>query len=202
MRDAFDEGEFRPAEYRPDAELTLGPAVLVSLLLGLLLLCGFCFWMGYSVGGRDAREAPVAGQQSGAQASAPANPSRPKPVAAPQAGADRRSRSEASGANLAANAQNPGSASVAGASSAPSPAPAFGTAQAGAWMVEIATVSHQEDADVLVGALRKRGYAVIVRRNPADRMFQVQIGPFSSRNDASAARQKLINDGYNAIVQP
>lgn len=33
-------------------------------------------------------------------------------------------------------------------------------------MVQIAAVSHQEDADVLTGALRKRGYAVNARRDP------------------------------------
>jgi cell division septation protein DedD len=69
-------------------------------------------------------------------------------------------------------------------------------------MVQIAAVSHQEDADVLVGALRRHGYAVTARRDPADGQFHVRIGPFASRNDANAARQKLLNDGYNAIVQP
>jgi cell division septation protein DedD len=69
-------------------------------------------------------------------------------------------------------------------------------------MVQIATVSHQEDADVLVSALQRRGYAVTVRRDPADKMFHVQVGPFTSPGDANASRQKLINDGYNAVVQP
>jgi cell division septation protein DedD len=69
-------------------------------------------------------------------------------------------------------------------------------------MVQIATVSHQEDADVLVGALRKRGYAVTVSLDAADSQLHVRIGPFSNRNDANAMRQKLLNDGYNAIVQP
>jgi cell division protein FtsN len=29
----------------------------------------------------------------------------------------------------------------------------------------------------------------------------VRIGPFNSRSDAYATRQKLLNDGYNAVVQ-
>jgi cell division septation protein DedD len=68
-------------------------------------------------------------------------------------------------------------------------------------MVQIAAVTHPEDAEVLVGALRKRGYAVSARRDPADGLLHVQVGPFSSRTDAYAMRQKLLNDGYNAIVQ-
>ena len=77
--------------------------------------------------------------------------------------------------------------------------PALG--QGSGIMVQIASVSHAEDADVLVGALRKRGYAVSSRRDPADGLLHVEVGPFANRTDAYAARQKLLNDGYNAIVQ-
>jgi DedD protein len=70
------------------------------------------------------------------------------------------------------------------------------------WMVQIAAVSHPEDAEVLVNALKRRGYAVTVRRDVADNLLHVQTGPFTNRNDADGMRQKLLNDGYNAIVQP
>ena len=68
-------------------------------------------------------------------------------------------------------------------------------------MVQIAAVSRTEDADVLLGALKKRGYTVTARRELGDNLIHVQTGPFTSRNDANAMRQKLLNDGYNAIVQ-
>lgn len=69
------------------------------------------------------------------------------------------------------------------------------------WMVQIAAVSHPEDAEVLVVALRKHGYSVTARRDANDNLIHVQTGPFVNRNDANAMRQKLLNDGYNAIVQ-
>ncbi|MGC1424568.1 MAG: SPOR domain-containing protein [Terracidiphilus sp.] len=69
------------------------------------------------------------------------------------------------------------------------------------WMVQIAAVSHSEDAEVLVNALRKRGYTVTARRDVGDSLIHVQTGPFVNRNDANAMRQKLLSDGYNAIVQ-
>jgi cell division septation protein DedD len=69
-------------------------------------------------------------------------------------------------------------------------------------MVQIAAVSHAEDASVLVAALRRRGYAVTARREPADSLIHVQVGPFANRNDANAMCQRLLGDGYNAIVQP
>jgi cell division septation protein DedD len=68
-------------------------------------------------------------------------------------------------------------------------------------MVQIAQVSQAEDAEVLVNALRKRGYTVAARRELSDNLIHVQTGPFVNRNDANAMRQKLLNDGYNAIVQ-
>jgi DedD protein len=69
-------------------------------------------------------------------------------------------------------------------------------------MVQIAAVSHIEDANVLMNALRKRGYAVVARRQPSDDMIHVQIGPFANRGDADAISHKLLNDGYNAVVMP
>jgi DedD protein len=85
------------------------------------------------------------------------------------------------------------------------PAPALqvqpAMTQAQGWMVQIAAVSHREDAEVLVNALRKRGYTVTARRDVGDSLIHVQTGPFVNRNDANAMRQKLLSDGYNAIVQ-
>jgi cell division septation protein DedD len=69
-------------------------------------------------------------------------------------------------------------------------------------MVQVAAVSHQEDADVLVGALRKRGYAVTARREPSDGLIHVRIGPFATHDEASRICARLLDDGYNAIVQP
>jgi cell division septation protein DedD len=69
-------------------------------------------------------------------------------------------------------------------------------------MVQIAAISHKEDAQVLADALRKRGYAITARREPADNLIHVRIGPFNNRDEANRWRLKLLADGYNAIVQP
>jgi cell division septation protein DedD len=73
---------------------------------------------------------------------------------------------------------------------------------AGSLMVQIAAVSRQEDANVLMSALRKHGYAVAAQREPLDGLIHVRIGPFTTRDEAEKWRIKLLNDGYNAIVQP
>jgi DedD protein len=81
-------------------------------------------------------------------------------------------------------------------------AAAVGPALAGSLMVQIAAVSRQEDANVLMSALRKHGYAVAAQREPLDGLIHVRIGPFKTRDEAEKWRIKLLNDGYNAIVQP
>lgn len=207
MEDDFNPDDLRPVPYRPDTELTLGPGTLLGIFLCLVTLCGLCFWQGYSMGHRGAQDSPSNGQQPGSKTSTPSTGSAPKPSAGPQgvsrprSAVDGQSTSdEVSAASVSDSAVPAGGNSVQPAVNAAPPSSA--TAPALALMVQIAAVSHQEDADVLVGALRRRGYAVNTRRDPADNLIHVRIGPFASLNDANATRQKLLNDGYNAIVQP
>jgi cell division septation protein DedD len=68
--------------------------------------------------------------------------------------------------------------------------------------VQIAAVANSQDAEVLATALRKRGYSVMVKHEPADGLIHVRIGPFTSRDEANRWRDKLLGDGYNAVVQP
>jgi DedD protein len=68
-------------------------------------------------------------------------------------------------------------------------------------VVQVAAVSHQEDADMLMSALKKHGYNVSIRQEPQDKLLHVQVGPFANKKDAEAMRQRLLTDGYNAIVK-
>jgi cell division septation protein DedD len=68
-------------------------------------------------------------------------------------------------------------------------------------MVQIAAVSRQEDAEVLAGALRKRGFNPTVRPGTGDKFFHVQVGPFTDKTQAETMKQHLLADGYNAIVK-
>jgi cell division septation protein DedD len=69
-------------------------------------------------------------------------------------------------------------------------------------MVQVAAVANPEDADVLMNALRKRSYPVMSRRETTDNLIHVRVGPFSTRGEAEQWKMRLLNDGYNAIVQP
>jgi len=72
----------------------------------------------------------------------------------------------------------------------------------GSSVVQVAAMSHQEDADVVALDLKRRGYTVAIRHEPQDKLFHVQIGPFAGKKEADAMRQRLQADGYNnAIVK-
>jgi len=217
---------------RRDKEVVLGPFMLALIGCGLLALCGLCFVFGYAVGHRNAESStaiaapPPATPAFTPPASAQSKPTAGQGQAQPQAPAESTGSIDANDADSISEGTamppsggtNQAAATPAGTASEPAvhtvvaSQPAAQPSSGGslqpalaltpAIMVQIAAVSHPEDADVLVGALRKRGYAVSARRDPTDGLLHVQIGPFANRNDAYAMRQKLLNDGYNAIVQP
>ena len=217
-----------------DRELTVGPAILATLGVGLFALCAACFVFGYAVGRRSVTESaslaarPASGTAAVAQLPAPASkPSAGQSGAEPQQPVATGDQPDSSASD---STPTPVSVSVPtgsndGPASPGTSQPAIRSALPGQTsgveaaastgsgvqpalsptpgiMVQIAAVSHPEDADVLVGALRKRGYAVSAHRDPTDGLLHVQVGPFANRNDAVAMRQKLLNDGYNAIVEP
>jgi cell division septation protein DedD len=76
-----------------------------------------------------------------------------------------------------------------------------GAHPAASLIVQVAALANPDDAEVLVGALRKRGYQASAHREPGDGLIHVRIGPFASRELAEQWRQKLQSDGYNAVVQ-
>ena len=83
MRGVFDDNELKSAKPRRDTEFTLGSGTLLVLFVGLILLCGLCFGLGYKVGHHSAPEPSAASLPAGAAAQAPtlAAGSRPKPSA-------------------------------------------------------------------------------------------------------------------------
>ena len=226
------------AQPQQDADLTLGPAMLLGILLVLLLSGALVFGGGYYMGRRGTQGLLDAAKPApDAQMPVQAGCSQAKPSASAQmdlapdldsAGADQAGDLSASGAsstNAAGSAPNAAAATTSGALlSQPQVRPALDPAAsslqaaagvgegftgspaipppAAAPVVQIAAVSHQEDADVLLNALRKRGYPVSARRELADNLIHVRIGPFKTRDEANKWSQKLMNDGYNAIVQP
>jgi cell division septation protein DedD len=80
-------------------------------------------------------------------------------------------------------------------------AKAAAVAPNGSFTVQVAAVRHQEDAEALLGALRKKEYPVFLASATSDALFHVQVGPFISQKEAESMRARLAGDGYNAILK-
>ena len=204
-----------------DHEFTLNTGIVLALFFALALVCAVFFGFGYSIGHKSAPSAPIAANDNTAPAGTLVTDStssaKPSPATAavpdyvPPVGtstASSRPVTPAAASRESASTE----AVVPDAGSKPAPvirvAPpsaettaAAAAPAAGTTFVQVAAVSHQEDADVLLSSLRRRGYTVVTRSDPNDRLIHVQIGPFPTRKDADAMRQKLLGDGYNAILK-
>jgi cell division septation protein DedD len=210
-----------------DREISLGTTTIIGIFFALALLCAVFFGFGYSLGRRSAQtSAPSTAQTASSTADtdsskpAPGSPLNHPSAAPPSRPVDNAS-SEAAYPTQADPAQDtPAPASVKTVvstsesderTSPPAKTTAAGpvaltpaavtTTSPGAAVVQVAAVSHQEDADILATALKKRGYTVAVRQLPQDKLLHIQIGPFATKKEADAMRQRLQADGYNAIVK-
>jgi DedD protein len=212
-----------------DTEISLGAGKLLGLFFGLVVLCGAFFGVGYMIGKNTAALQQPA--PTDAQAATPTNgaakpssaiggaSSQPKPQdsASTDTGDQQSSGSDLTfyktveEKNLNPQLDPPASTpapSTAQPSQKPvSAPPAAATTVAGSvptagYVVQVAAVSKQQDADALVAALRKKQYPVFVSNNPpSDKLFHVQAGPFADIKEAEAVKARLTNDGYTPILK-
>jgi DedD protein len=203
-----------------DREISLGTTTILGIFFALALLCAVFFAFGYSLGKRStppvvsAAELPVASTASNTSKPAPGSPTTHAASTLPATQADDAAQStivpDAPTTIQPAPALTRVKAVAADFRPDPPTKPAvlkpaavtsITPATPGAPVVQVAAVSHQEDADVLVNALKRRGYNVAVHHEPQDKLLHVQIGPFPTKKDADAMKQRLQTDGYNAIVK-
>jgi len=192
-----------------DTEITLGTAKLLVLFFGLVGICALFFALGFSLGRKSE---PGITTASAATNSPQVSPSNTKPAgsAAPpamtfyKAVEQKDANPELTPATASTDAKADGTVNGASPSTTPAsggPADPAITIPASAYNVQVAAVSKQEDADALVDALKKKQYQAFVAPVTADKLFRVQVGPFTDVKEAEATRARLIGDGYNPIVK-
>jgi DedD protein len=194
------------------AEITLSTTSLLGIFFGLVLVCGVFFGFGYSMGRGTGHNAHADGltnvptitddtpaPQPPATAAVVEPDPQPAPAVVIAPHKDTTEEADASPAPaLPLHTPRPSAGKPMETQPVAVEPPPNPSAQP---MVQIAAVARREDADVLVSALRQRGYGVVVRNEPHDNLLHVQVGPFADRNQASAMKQKLLSDGYNAIIK-
>jgi cell division septation protein DedD len=68
-------------------------------------------------------------------------------------------------------------------------------------MVQVMALSNASDAESMSIALKRHGYNVSINHEAQDKLLHLEIGPFASRDEAEAMRQRLLGDGYNPILK-
>jgi DedD protein len=194
-----------------DTEITLGTGKLLFLFFGLVGICALFFALGYSLGRKSeptlaASSAAISPQTSSTNKAASTAPAQPqmsfyKAVEQKQASPDLTpptdaktdtSTAPAASAPVASQPTQPATNAPDSATMLPTPG----------YFVQVAAVSKQEDADALVDALKKKEYpAFVAAQSTTDKLFRVQLGPFSDVKDAEAMRTKLVGDGYSPILK-
>ena len=188
-----------------DTEITLGTGKLLFLFFGLVGVCALFFALGYSLGRKSDLGVAAASNAGTPKVSTSANKAS-SAAASPQMTFYKNV--EQKDANAELNPAPETKADTAAAAASPDKSgqtngvdPAT-TVPTSGYFVQVAAVSKQEDADSLVDALKKKEYPAFVASTAAnDKLFHVQLGPYSDVKDAEGMRTKLIGDGYNPILK-
>jgi cell division septation protein DedD len=149
----------------------------------------------------------------GSSGAAPSTTSVPPPLAPVQASAPASPPSEqkpatAPGTASPVTAPHPSPAEAEGepepgATATPSPA-AVGEVGVG-FTVQVAASRTKQDAEALVKILEERGYPVFLitpeYAHANDNLYRVQVGPFTSKDDAEKVRTKLTQEGFKPFIK-
>ena len=207
-----------------DTEITLGTGRMLVLFFTLVLVCAVFFAIGFSLGRKTAMVGAT--YPLNAVAGTPATVVRPsaakqnpppqqqpqatdfsfyKSVAAQSADTELAPQNKPAQPPTQNKADQPAvpAANDPTTAAAPTAVPAANSAPAtGGYIVQVAAVSRQEDADALVEALKKKQYpAFVVNSVATDKFYHVQVGPYAEWKDADAMRNRLIGDGYSPIMK-
>jgi len=190
-----------------DTEITLGTGKLLFLFFGLVAVCALFFAMGYSLG-RKAEPAvttasAAVSQPTAANTSKGSSGSNPNPPMSFYKSVEQKGSTSdlTPPADSKTDQQNGPAKSDTSAPASNGVDPSTTTPTSG-YFVQVAAVSKQEDAGSLVDALKKKDYAAFVAStSAADKLFRVQVGPFSDIKDAESVRTKLVSDGYSPILK-
>ena len=198
---------------------------LVGLFLGVVLLCGVFFTLGY-VMGRTQYGGPVHAE------------SVPKPLSTPrQPSPTRETRATATTPRNAGDSGNgwdsdPGKpadkhvelpvpvktpaavpATLNKAAKPPAPAPVKAAASKeqqhfqppaiskNSIILQVAATKQQRDALEMADLLQKKKFPSFVANSPADNFYHVQVGPYSDLASAESAKRALEQMGFKSIIK-
>ncbi|HXJ16461.1 MAG TPA: SPOR domain-containing protein [Candidatus Polarisedimenticolia bacterium] len=206
---------------RGSGERVLESRHLVGLFLGVVLLCGVFFTLGYVMGKTQYGAAVHAASSADRNAPLARSAAKPKDLESPPAPAAAPANSEwdfytkksnnhleptriasapAASRAVAASAVKPSSASRAmeGPASSRFRPPKM---LKGAVVLQVAALKHQSDALAMADMLQQKKFPSFVVTPATDSFYHVQVGPYPDEHAAESAKSALNRAGFKAIVK-
>jgi DedD protein len=213
------------AAKRSSGDRVLESRHLVGLFLGVVLLCGVFFTLGYVMGrtqygGAVHAESPARRPEPEAKVAADSGvSSTPSPTEwdfyTKKSDVNAKIDPAAAKTVTASQPDAPASDADPGMVTRPAPhapaqtAPATASKSAaaphftkGAIVLQVAALSHQSDALAMAKLLQdKRFPSYVSAPSGGDKLYRVQVGPYNSESAADAAKGALDHDGFKAIIK-
>jgi cell division septation protein DedD len=196
---------------------------LIVLFLGIVLLCGVFFTLGYVIGHNQydgavqAAEAPEATvplvpkasklpSTDGARAASPA------PVNNEWDFYSKNASNHLEPAEKPSSPPVPSAKPLDKENSAPPAAEIAKTVPVsarfqpprmlkGSVVLQVAAVTHQSDAIAMADALQRKKFSAFVLAPSGDNFYRVQVGPYRDQRSAEAAGKALERAGFKAIIK-
>lgn len=192
---------------------------LLGVFLGIVVLCGVFFTLGYVMGRTQYDTSVRAATASRPKPAADLVPATdPKPSTSVPASSDwnfyRAGEAKSAPAPLKPEPAAAKPSTISSASSkmaVPAPKPASSGAASrlgkppliprGAVVLQVAALTRENDALALAEALQQKEYPAFVLGPAGDNLYRVQVGPFADAGSADKARRSLERDGFKAITK-
>lgn len=190
---------------------------LVGLFLGVVLLCGVFFTLGYVMGRSQYGSilgAAVTGKASANVPSKTVPAEKPAAVDSPEWDIYSTNRSsghlESPAKSSSALARSPSPTRYENAPAAPKPVPTSEKSPGrfqppriprGAIVLQVAASTKEGDALALADALQQKKFPSFVLTPTSDNFYRVQVGPYRDLAAAEQAKKSLERAGFKAIVK-
>lgn len=183
-------------------EVVLENRQVTIIFFAIVVLCGVFFGLGYVVGKNTMGYIPPA-QASALEAEGK------KSAIGPTAAEEARKQEAPAASDLTYQRTLEEKTPPAALQPQPATAPPTATAPVaarpappeGAISLQVAALSKKDDAEALLGLLKKKGFPAAMITAPGDRLFRVQVGPFASAKDAEEMKGRLEQEGFKPIIK-
>ena len=197
---------------------------LIVLFLGIVLLCGVFFTLGYVIGHNQYDGAVHAAEAP--EVNAPIVHKASKPPASDSASATTPGPANSEWDFYSKNVGNhlepaekpaPAAAPTAAPANKETSAPATATESTkaipvaarfqpprmlkGAIVLQVAAVTHQSDAVAMADALQRKRFSAFVLAPSGDNFYRVQVGPYRDERNAESAKNALERAGFKSIIK-